>query len=84
MLSGVLGEWDEAVVDLEAGLERHRDMGARPWLALSQIELARVLEARGDAAEAARAASLRGDAVAAADELGLGAVRWRAGQPVTG
>jgi len=84
VLSGVLGQWDEAVVDLEAGLARHQAMGARPWVALSQMELARVLQARGGDGDAARAAVLSAEALAVADELGLGAVRWRAGQPIAG
>jgi len=84
VLNGVLGEWDDAVADLEVGLERHRAMSARPWVALSQIELARVLVARDGPGDAARAAKLAAEATATADELGLGAVRTRAGQAGSG
>jgi tetratricopeptide (TPR) repeat protein len=84
VLNGVLGEWDDAVADLELGLERHRAMSARPWVALSQIELARVLAARDAPGDAARAAKLTAEATATADELGLGAVKTRAGQAGSG
>jgi hypothetical protein len=84
VLNGVLGEWDDAVADLELGLERHRAMSARPWVALSQIELARVLAARDAPGDAARAAKLTAEATAMADELGLGAVKTRAGQAGSG
>ncbi len=80
VLNGVLGEWDDAVADLEIGLERHRAISARPWVALSQIELARVLAARDGPGDAARAAKLAAEAAAVADELDLGAVKTRAGQ----
>ena len=84
VLSGVLGEWDEAVADLDAALERHLAMGARPWAALSQVELARVLQARAGPGDADRSAALVTEAVAVAEELGLGAVLARVGQPITG
>ena len=82
VLSGVLGEWDTAATDLEAGLERHQAMGARPWIALSQIELARVLEARAAPGDAERAAELTAAAVEVADELDLASVRTRVGRPI--
>ena len=82
VLSGVVGEWDDAVVDLEWGLERHQAMRARPWVALSQIELARVLEARAAPGDRARAAELTASAVAVADELGLASVHTRVGRPI--
>ena len=81
VFSGLLGEWDRAVADLQEGLARHRALDARPWVALSQIELARVLLARGGPGDEARAGQLTAEALAVADELGLAAVRSRAGQP---
>jgi class 3 adenylate cyclase len=82
VLSGVLGDWDRAVADLEDAVTDHRDMGARPWVALSRVELARVLAARGATGDAVRAEALTAEAVAVADELGLRAVHGRAGRPL--
>jgi class 3 adenylate cyclase len=80
VLSGVLGDWDAAVADLEDAITGHRYLGARPWTALSQIELARVLEARGSPGDEARAEILTAEAVQVADELGIRAVHARAGR----
>jgi class 3 adenylate cyclase/tetratricopeptide (TPR) repeat protein len=82
VLSGVLAEWDEAVADLELAVERHQAMNARPWTALSQIELARVLDARGGPGDETRAADLTAAAVAVADELQLSSVHTRLGRPI--
>jgi hypothetical protein len=82
VLSGVLSEWDEAIADLEVAVARHRAMGATPWTALSQIELARVLDARSAPGDAARAAELTAEAIEVVDRLGLSSVRSRVGRPI--
>lgn len=82
VLSGAVGDYDRAVASLGDGLERHEEMGARPWAALSRIELARVLEARGAAGDLELAAGLRAAALEVADELDLASVRLRAGRPL--
>src|SRR5690606_9658179 len=50
-----LGRLDDAVGHLEAALERHRTIGARPWAALSAAWLANALVARGGPDDAGRA-----------------------------
>jgi class 3 adenylate cyclase len=82
VLDGVLADWGAAVTNLELALERHRAMGARPWVALTQIELARVLRARGAPGDPALAEALTAEAVVTADALDLRAVHTRVGQPV--
>jgi ATP/maltotriose-dependent transcriptional regulator MalT len=84
VLSGALGEWDAAVGDLEAGLAAHRAMGARPWVALSEVELARVLDARGAPGDHDRAAELRAAARLTADQLGLTSVHLRLHRAIGG
>ncbi len=78
VLSGVLGEWDTAVDDLTDAVAHHRAMGARPWTALSQVELARVLRARASAGDRSRADELIAEAVPVAEELSLRPVLARA------
>ena len=51
VLAGTAGRFTAATAHLEAALARHRDMGARPWTALTQEAYARVLAMRGRAAE---------------------------------
>ena len=70
-LSSVLGRYDEAVPHLEAALERHRVISARPWVALSAAWLANALVERDEPGDAARAAGLLGEAVGTATDLGL-------------
>ena len=73
-LASVLGRHDEAVTHLEAALERHRVIAARPWVALSAAWLANVLterDRRGDA-DPRRGPARRGTDLAAA--LGLHAL----------
>lgn len=69
-LAEVCGKTDTAIAHFEAGLARHEAMGARPFVALSQAELALALERRGHEADLARASDLRDMATSAADELG--------------
>ncbi len=70
-LSSVLGRYDVAVPHLEAALERHRVVSARPWVALSAAWLANALVERDEPGDAARAAGLLGEAVGTATDLGL-------------
>ena len=80
VLATVLERYDDAVDDLEAAIEKHQELNARPFLALTQVSLARALLARGEPGDANRASELISSAVATADELGLGAVKLRASQ----
>jgi len=66
-----LGRLDDAVGHLEAALERHRTIGARPWAALSAAWLANALVARGGPDDAGRADRLWAEAAGEAASLGL-------------
>ena len=78
VLAAAAGRFTGAARHLEAALERHRVMGARPFQALTEEAYAHVLLRRGDAADAERERSLRQSAMRTAGELGLAAVRDRA------
>ena len=77
VLAGAAGRHTEAIAHLEAALARHREMGARPWTALTEEAYSHVLSKRGRAADAERAARLAESAMRAADELGLAAITNR-------
>jgi hypothetical protein len=74
MLAATAGRPADAVAHLEAALARHRDMGSRPWTALTQEAYGRVLSARGVAADAGRAEELTRSATRTAGELGLAVI----------
>ncbi len=70
-LAAVLGRFDDAVAHYEQALARHREMGARPYLALTLTELAALLDERGEDDDE-RVASLRSEAGEIAAALNLG------------
>ena len=72
-----LGNHTAAVVELDQAVLAHEAIGARPFVALSQIELARALEGRNEAGDADRAAGVRAAALDTAAQLGLEAVNRR-------
>jgi tetratricopeptide (TPR) repeat protein len=75
-LEGELGRHDEAEAHFETALQMNADMGARPWLAHTQTDYARMLLARGSRGDGVRADDLLSRARAAYDELGMqGAAR---------
>ena len=74
-LAAVLGRHDDAVGHLDAALERHRTIAARPWVALSAAWLANSLDrARRARATRARAADLLAEATEQATALGIRAL----------
>jgi hypothetical protein len=73
-LASVLGRHDEGVTRLEAALERHRVIAARPWVALSSAWLANALTERAERGDAARAETLLAEATDLAAVLGLHAL----------
>ena len=73
-LDAVLGRIDDAAAHLEAALERHRLIDARPWVALSARWLANVLADRDEPGDADRAAALHAEATALASSLGVNAL----------
>jgi AAA ATPase domain len=70
-LDAAMGRTDAAADELEAGLERHRALGARPFVALSARWLANVLSERAAPDDADRALLLHAESVALEEELGL-------------
>jgi class 3 adenylate cyclase/tetratricopeptide (TPR) repeat protein len=78
VLTAVLGRFDEAERHFEAALEQHRQLGARPFLALTQVSFARALDGRNGPGDAERSSELRTQALTVAVELGLQSVLLRA------
>ncbi len=70
-LAAASSHWDAAARHFEFALRRHAQMGARPWLALTQAELAAMLLARAAEGDAARAAELLDTAAATATALDM-------------
>jgi transcriptional regulator with XRE-family HTH domain/tetratricopeptide (TPR) repeat protein len=77
VLAGATGRFTEAIAHLEAALVRHREMGARPWTALTEEAYGHVLSLRGQAADAEQAGKLTESAMRTAEELGLAAITNR-------
>ncbi len=77
VLAGTAGRFTEAIAHLEAALARHREMGARPWTALTEEAYGHVLSLRGRAEDAGQAAQLADSAMRTAQELGLAAITSR-------
>jgi transcriptional regulator with XRE-family HTH domain/tetratricopeptide (TPR) repeat protein len=74
VLAAAAGRFTEAIAHLEAALARHREMGARPWTALTEEAYGRVLFVRGQAADGEQAGRLAESAMRTAEELGLDAI----------
>jgi DNA-binding SARP family transcriptional activator len=62
---------EDAELHFEEALEMNRHMGARPWLARTQHDYARMLLARGGAGDSERAERLVDQALATYQELGM-------------
>jgi tetratricopeptide (TPR) repeat protein len=77
VLAGTAGRFPEAIAHLEAALARHREMGARPWTALTEEAFGHVLTVRGRAEDVARADELTASAMRTAEEFGLAAITNR-------
>ena len=77
VLAAAAGRPTEAIAHLEAALTRHRQMGARPWTALTEEAYGRVLSSRGQAADVEQAGKLTESAMRTAEELGLAAITTR-------
>ena len=78
MLARALGRFDEAERHFEVALAADTRMGARPWVAVTQLQYARLLRERGGSEDRRRAEALLDEACATADELGMAAVTRRA------
>jgi DNA-binding SARP family transcriptional activator/tetratricopeptide (TPR) repeat protein len=71
LLAATLGRKDKAVRHLESALETNTRAQSPPWIARTQLELARALLARGAAGDEHRAAELLEHAGRLAQELGM-------------
>ncbi|HVL92057.1 MAG TPA: BTAD domain-containing putative transcriptional regulator [Acidimicrobiales bacterium] len=76
-LALVMERYDEAEAHLRRAVELHEGLGARPFLARSQVRLAQVLHDRGDPADADEAGALLDKASATVAELGMAGVARR-------
>ena len=70
-LAAVVGRADEAVQHFEDALEMNERMGARPWLAFTQDDYARLLLSRNGPGDQERAEQLRAAAATTYAELGM-------------
>jgi hypothetical protein len=71
MLAVTLGDHEAATEHFEHALAMNAALGARPWLAHTQGEFARLLSRRGDPHAIKRAAALTNAALVTAAELGM-------------
>ena len=71
LFAAAMRRWEAAADHFEVALEMNARLGARPWLARTQSDYARVLLARGRPGDQERAEALRGEAQAAFAELGM-------------
>lgn len=72
LLATVMRRWDAAATHLEAALHLHERLGARPWLARSQLALARMLALRGAPDDGPRIRGLLDAVRETAAALGMG------------
>lgn len=95
LLAVTLGRLDDAARHLTDAVSLNEQMGARPWVAHSQADLALVLKRRGRRADGVRARELEQAALDTADDLGMTVLAARlrerpstadrpAGPPVSG
>ena len=71
-------QWELAEGHFISALAMHERMGARPWVARTQLAYAEMLLTRRQRGDKARARELLADAVVIADALGMGVVAQRA------
>ena len=74
LLAGTLERWEEAEVHLAAALHAHERVGARVWVARTELACARMLLARSGVRDEARARSFARQALATAGPLGMATV----------
>jgi DNA-binding SARP family transcriptional activator/tetratricopeptide (TPR) repeat protein len=84
MLASVLGEWDEAERRYFEAREMHAHMGARPFVARTELAWAEMLLSRGEPGDEAAARERLAEAVVIADALGMVTVAERARALVAG
>ncbi len=77
LLARTMARWDDAEQHFKHAIAMNARMGARPWLAHTQVDCAAMLLARGQTGDREKAATLMNDALATARELGMRAVEER-------
>jgi DNA-binding NarL/FixJ family response regulator len=77
-LAATMRRWADAERHFEAGLEMNARQGARPWLAHTQHQYARMLLSRNAIGDRERAIALLDDALTGAQEIGMVALAARA------
>ena len=71
LLAATMSRWDDAIDHLESAIDAHRRLQARPFLARTQYEYARLLIRRGRKADRTRAGALADQAEKTARALGM-------------
>jgi tetratricopeptide (TPR) repeat protein len=95
ILASTLRRWDEAAARFGEALELNAAMGARPWVAYTQYDFARMLLARDAAGDREQATELLAGAAETTEVLGMRALRRKvarvleiegvsSGRPTTG
>ena len=80
-LAAAMRSWEVAEGHFINALAMHERMGARPWVARTQLAYAEMLLARRRRGDKARARDLLADAVLTADALGMSVVRATSPRP---
>jgi hypothetical protein len=78
LLATTAGRWEEAEAHFQAAIEMNSRLGARPWLARTQLGYAKMLLARRETGDHERANDLLQHAIAAARTLGMATLAERA------
>jgi hypothetical protein len=70
-MATILRRFDDAQLHFDTAVEKEQTMGARPWLAHTQQDYARMLLARSETDDRDRALALIAHALATYRELGM-------------
>jgi class 3 adenylate cyclase/tetratricopeptide (TPR) repeat protein len=76
-LAATIGNWHDAEQHFDDALTMNHRMGARPWLAHTQYQYARMLLSRDQPGDSEKAKALLRDALVTARELGMVALEQR-------
>jgi DNA-binding CsgD family transcriptional regulator len=75
MLAATFGDWEEAEARFDAALDLNRRMAAPTWVAHTEYEYARMLQARARDEDAGRAALMLTEASELSEQIGMSALR---------
>ena len=78
LLMVTMQRWDEAAAHFEDALEVNARIGARPWLAHTQLDYAHILRSRNGPGDAERTQQLLSEAIATYGDLGMQSYAERA------